>query len=126
MAEIDTELAAALRQAKKLTMYFAFVAKSASDGVLLVKKKKVPLKEINEAKKATGGKKVFTGRCIAGDGTLIFELPKEPPSTLAKQLKTTIKQDAGMMLAVETRVAADLEDDEEQGSETAAEEATSS
>jgi hypothetical protein len=112
--EKDTKLVTALRQAKQQPMLFAFVAKGASEGALIVSKKKIPIKEINEAKQETGGKKVIRGRCVGEDGKMVFEVAKEPPSTLAKQLKKVIQESAGMMLQVETRVAADLEDEEEE------------
>jgi hypothetical protein len=113
MPEVDDKLVSALRQAKKTPMYFAFIAVGASDGVLIVSKKKVAAKEIGAAKKESGGKKVFRGRCVGGEGSLVFETAKEPPGALAKQLRAVIKETAGMTLVVETRMAPDLEDEEE-------------
>ena len=114
----DTKLATALRQAKQTPMFFAFVAKGSTEGVLIVAKKKIPAKEINEAKAESGGKKVFRGRCTYEDGKMVFEMGTEPPGTLAKQLKAVINEAAGMMMQVETRVAADLQDEEGEENES--------
>lgn len=112
MADVDSKLVAALRQAKTMPMYFAFIAKGTTDGVLLVAKKKISVKEINEAKAASGGRLVFRGRCGGEEGKMVFDVPKEPPSTLAKQIKTVIHRDAGLTMNVEMRVATDLEEEE--------------
>src|SRR4051812_27283119 len=104
----DAKLATGLKQAKLAPMYFAFIAKGANDGKLLVAKKKIGAKEINDAKEEVGGKQVFKGRCFGEGPKMIFEVPKEPPGSLAKQLKTIIQQDAGMTMLVETRLGADL------------------
>ena len=87
-------------------MFFALVAKGASDGALLIAKRKPTDKEINEAKAACGGKQLFKGRCRGEEGKLVFELPTEPPAALANQLKTIIKRDAGLSMGVEVRMAA--------------------
>lgn len=117
--EKDDQLASALRQAKKMPMNFAFVMVGSSDGVLMVSKKKIPMKDINEAKAESGGKKVMRGRVQFIDGQMVFETSKEPPSTLAKQLKKVIQANAGMMLQIETRLAPDLdEDSDEEGVES--------
>src|SRR5438046_1728541 len=115
MAEIkDTKLATALKQVKQTPLNFAFVGKGTSDGTLLVSKKTIPVTDINKAKAETGGKKVFRGRCIDEGGKLVFELAEEPPSTLAKQLKTVIHDAAGLTLQVETRMVAGLQEVEQQ------------
>ena len=54
------------------------------------------------------GGTVFRGRCLGEEGKLVFETAKEPPLTLGKQLKTIIKESAGLIRNVETRVAADF------------------
>lgn len=113
--ERDAKLATALRQAKQQPMFFAFVPKGTIDGALLVAKKKISTKEVNEAKAEIGGKKVLRGRCVGEDGKLVFELAKEPPGTLAKQLKKVIHESAGMMMGVECRVVADLEEEQDEG-----------
>ena len=50
----DLDLATALKMAKGKKMYFAFLLKG-SEGTLIVSKKKVPPKQIAEAKKELGG-----------------------------------------------------------------------
>ncbi len=119
MKDVDSKLLTSLRLAKKQPMYFAFVAKGATDGVLIVAKKKIPVKVINEAKAESGGRKVFRGRCQGEDGLMIFEMAKEPPNTLAKVLKKVIKVSAGVMMQVEARVDPDLaeEEAEDEGAE---------
>jgi hypothetical protein len=114
MAEIDGKLAAALKQARKTPMNFAFVAK-ASGGKLVLSKKRLTAAEVSETKKAAGGGTVFRGRCVGEEGKLVFELAKEPPATLSKQLKTVVTKDGGLTLKVEARKAPDLveESDEE-------------
>lgn len=111
MADVDTQLVTALRQCTSTRMYFAFIPVGTS-GKLLVSKKKPSTKEIADAKKASGGKTAFEGRCINEGGTLFCELAKEAPDTLAKQIKAAIQQYAGMRLPVETRVAGNVEGDE--------------
>ena len=56
----------------------------------MVNRTKVPAKEVNEAKAKLGGGLIWRGRCFGEDGALVFEVPKEPPSTLAPQLKKII------------------------------------
>lgn len=114
----DKELATALRQAKSKPMFFAFIAKG-TEGKLLVEKKKVSAKDISDAKKELGGGMIFRGRAKGEEGTIVFELAKEAPGTLAALTKKIIKRDAGLTLDVEYRVAADLE---EEGEETQTEE----
>ena len=46
MPDVDSELVTALRQAKANPMFFAFVAKGASDGALIVSKKKIAAKKV--------------------------------------------------------------------------------
>ncbi len=111
--EKDTKLKTALRLAKQQPMRFAFVLAGQGEGILIVSKKKIPIKEVNEAKSESGGKKVFRGLCQVIDGKLVFDVAKEPPSTLAKTLKAVIHEKVGIILKVETRLAPDLEEEEE-------------
>jgi hypothetical protein len=112
MPDIDAKLADALKQARSKPMYFAFVAKGAADGVLIISKNKVPGKEIAEAKAKVGGGAVLSGRCLGEDGQTVFETDKDPPATLAGQLRKIALRDAGLALNVVTRVAGDLEEGE--------------
>ncbi len=106
--EIDKDLLNALKAAKGGTpMQFAFVSKG-TEGKLLVGKKVAP-KAIADAKKEVGGTAVVRGRLVVEDGVLVFEVAKEPPGTLAAQLKRRLKEDAGLTMPVETRVKADAE-----------------
>ncbi|MCI0682341.1 MAG: hypothetical protein L0Y71_09570 [Gemmataceae bacterium] len=111
MADIDDQLAAALKQARMTPMNFAFVAKGQSAGKLVVSKRPVTAREAADAKKELGGGTIFTGRCRGSNGDLVFETAKEPPLNLARQLKTIIKDRAGLTLNVETRITLDLVED---------------
>jgi hypothetical protein len=113
MAEIDTQLAAALKQAKGKPMSFAFVAKGPADGKLLVSKGKVAAKQVTEAKAKLGGGTLWRGRCVGDEGSLVFEVPKPPPPTLAAQLKKVISRDAGLTLKVDVRIGQGLEEDDD-------------
>lgn len=119
MPDVDTKLQAALKQAKTKPMFFAFLGKGASDGLLLVGKVKIPPKDIAEAKKKVGGGTLITGRCVGEEGSLVFETGKPPPPTLAAQLKKIAARDAGLTLQVTTRQAADLDELEAETEEVA-------
>jgi len=113
MSGIDTNLASKLKQAMSKPMSFAFVAKG-SEGKLIVDRKKVSAKEIADARKEIGGGTIFKGRCVGEDGKLVFEVTKEPPGSLAAQLKKVIKTNAGLVLNVDFRVNASAESEEEE------------
>ncbi len=105
---IDKDLQAAIKQAKAgRPMRFAYVAKG-MEGKLLLGKTITP-KETAEAKKEVGGGQVYLGKCVGEDGTLFFEVVKEPPASLAAQIKRRLKEDAGLTLPVEFRTKADAE-----------------
>jgi hypothetical protein len=105
---MDQELQTALKQARGgKPLRFAFVA-NPTKGKLLVARQ-LPPKRVAEARKEAGGGAVFQGRCVGEDGTLFFEVAKEPPATLAGQLKRRIKEEAGLSWPVEIRVKADAE-----------------
>ena len=110
MAKVDVELAASIKQAKLKPMFFAFVA-NGPKGKLLLAKTKVPAREEEEAKSELGGGKTIRGRCKGEDGTLVFEIAKDPAGNLADQLKKTITRDTGMILTVNVRKAGDLEEE---------------
>jgi hypothetical protein len=109
MPEVDAKLATALKAAKTSPMFFALVAKGSADGALLVSKGAVPPKQITEAKAKCGGGTAFQGRCFGEDGKMVFELGKEPPATLAKQIRLLAMRDAGVSLVVITRCNDELE-----------------
>ncbi len=102
---VDAQLATALKTAKTRPQSFAFVAKGAADGALLVSQAKVKPQDITDAKAKAGGGTVWNGRCFDENGTLIFEVAKEPPGTLAGAIRKVIARDAGLTLHVEVRVA---------------------
>ena len=106
MPDVDAKLATSLRQAKSRPMFFAFVAKGASDGALIVSGKAIPANEIKEAKTKCGGTTVFRGRCFGEEGKTVFETADPPPASLAAQLHKIITRDAGLSLQVETRFGA--------------------
>ena len=113
MADVDTNLAASLRQAKTKPMFFIFVAKG-TEGKLLVDKKKISPKAASDARKECGGGTIFKGRCQGEEGKLVFEVGKEIPATLSALTKKIIKKDAGLTFEVEYRFAADLAAEENQ------------
>lgn len=91
---LDTNLASGLKGARKATQekphFFAMVVKSPSAGQLIVSRKKIPPKQIAEAKKDVGGATVVKGVCYAGEnGHTQFETAKGPVpawETLARRL----------------------------------------
>src|SRR5262245_24656445 len=113
MPEVDTKLAANLKKAKSSEMKFAFVFKGTTS-VLLVEKK-VPPKEISEAKKEVGGGTVVQGTVVGEDGKLVFKFAKNPPGTVEAALKKAMKEQAGLTLPFEVAVDSTLE---EEGEET--------
>src|SRR5262245_38900130 len=118
-ATIDKNLVTALKAARggKL-MRFAFLPKG-GEGKLLVDKK-VPPQQIAETKKATGASSVLKGRCVGEDGTLVFEVAKEPPGTLLGQLRKRLKDDAGLTWPIAIRVNPNAEDEPAEGEGVAA------
>ncbi|HKD35496.1 MAG TPA: hypothetical protein VKB78_01810 [Pirellulales bacterium] len=106
----DKLLNKALRKAKTGEMFFAVIAKSATDGKLLMGRDKVPATELAEAKKSLGGGQEYRGLCAGEDGTHVFYFRKDPPGTMAQLLKNLAKDDAGLTIKVECRTKADLGD----------------
>jgi len=128
MPTLDTELVTALKAAKTRPMFFALIPKGAG-GKLLVDKKKIPAAEIAQAKKQCGGSTIYQGKCHGEEdgATLVFEVAKEPPDTLAAATKKIIKEDAGLIFkVVEFRVNVEAENEsaeaesQETGAPTAA------
>src|SRR5262245_9469622 len=107
-ATIDKDLVNALKAARGgKAMQFAFLPKGA-EGTLLAGRK-IARKQIAHTKKKTGASAVFKGRVVGEDGTLVFEVAKEPPATLVAQLKKRLKTDAGITCPIEVRVKGDAE-----------------
>ncbi len=120
----DEELAAGLRAVKSRQMFFAVVAKSATDGHLIVKKTKISPAELAIAKKQAGGGQVYRGVCNYEDGKYVFETTKEPAGTLEQTIKALAKRDAGMTISLLARRGAD--DGEGEGNEGESEQPLSS
>lgn len=80
---LDASLASGLKGARKATQekphFFAMVVKGPTAGLLIVSRKKIPPKQIADAKKDVGGTTVVKGVCYAGeDGHTQFETSKPP------------------------------------------------
>src|SRR5437660_319468 len=115
----DAELTAALKLAKSKKMFFAFVPKG-TDGKLIVSKTKIPPKLIAEAKKEIGGGAAVTGKCFGDSGTLVFQVAKAAPATLAATIKKVAKRDTGMIIDPDVQLAGDADVEEEEATTTAA------
>jgi len=107
----DPDLLVALKQAKLKRMFFAFVPKG-SDGKLIVSKKKIPPKEIAEAKKEISGGMPVTGKCFGEDGTMVFLVAKPAPPALSAVVKKVAKRETGLTIDPEFRVASDADAEE--------------
>src|SRR5262245_56041546 len=105
--------------AKSKKMFFAFIPKGA-DGKLIVSKKRIPPKEIAEAKKEIGGGTPIIGKCFGPLAGMVFQVVKQAPATLAPAIKKVAKRETGLMVVPEVQLAADAEAEEEEGAETAA------
>jgi hypothetical protein len=93
----DAALAAALKLAKSKKMFFAFVPKGA-DGKLIVSKTKVPTKDIAGAKKESGGGTAITGTCSGALASMVFQVARAAPGSLALAIKRAAKRDAGLTI----------------------------
>jgi hypothetical protein len=107
----DADLLAALKQAKMKKMFFAFVPKG-TDGKLLISKKKIPPKVIQEAKKEIGGGMPVTGKCFGEEGTMVFLVAKPAPPALTAAVKKVARRDSGLTIDPEFRVAHDADAEE--------------
>ena len=119
----DKDLAAALKQAKTKKMFFAIVPKG-TDGKLIIAKKKIPAKDIAEAKKEIGGSAPVTGKCFQDNGTMVFLVAKPAAPMLAAVVKKIAKRDGGLSIDPEFRVAGDADADEPEDTGAAAPAAT--
>src|SRR5262249_31796060 len=111
----------ALKQAKGKKMFFAFIPKGGSDGQLIVSKIKIPPKQIADAKKQIGGGNAVTGKCFGNGSTMIFQVAKAAPPTMAPALKKVVKRDTGLTVVPDVQLAgdADAEDSEDLGTNVA-------
>jgi hypothetical protein len=118
MADIDAELVTALKQAKGKKMFFAFIPKGA-EGKLIVSKKKIPPKEIAEAKKEIGGGNPITGKCFGPLADMVFTVAKEPSPTVGAALKKVAKRETGLVVVPSFQLASDADaEEEESGAES--------
>jgi peptidoglycan hydrolase-like protein with peptidoglycan-binding domain len=118
MPDLDTDLIAAIKQAKSKPMFFAFIPKGA-DGKLMISKKKIAPKAIAEAKKEIGGGNPITGKCTGPAGDMEFTVAKDPPATFLPAIKKVAKRDTGLTLIGRIAVASDADTEEQEGEETA-------
>ena len=107
----DADLILALKMAKTKKMFFAFIPKG-PEGKLIVSKKKIPPKEIADAKKEIGGGSPITGKCMGAFDSMVFEVAKAPPATLAAAIKKVAKRDTGLTIIADFQVAGDADADE--------------
>lgn len=112
MADIDSDLLLALKQAKSKKMFFAFIPKG-SEGKLIVSKKKIPQKVVAEAKKEVGGGTAVTGKCMGPFDGMVFEVVKAVPPAMTASMKKVIKRDTGLTVLPDIQLAGDADDDEE-------------
>lgn len=94
--DVDSELAVNVKAAKTKRMYFAFVAKGGSDGALVLSKSKVTPVLITDAKKKSGGTKVYQGACFGDGDKLVFEMAQDAPPTMEDTLKKVIHRETGI------------------------------
>jgi peptidoglycan hydrolase-like protein with peptidoglycan-binding domain len=119
MADVDADLAVALKMAKSKKMFFAFVPKG-SDGKLIVSKAKIPAKVIAEAKKEIGGGNAITGKCLGPIANMVFFVAKQAPPTMEAALKKVAKRDSGLSVIPEVQLAGDADAEEADDSAAAA------
>jgi hypothetical protein len=112
-AALDTDLASNVKKALKRgpaqPMFFAFFMKGGAGGKLIVNKAKVQPKQIEAAKKETGGSAVLKGVCFGEGGTLVFEMARPVAANVVAATKNLLKANAGLTLPVEYRVGRDDE-----------------
>jgi hypothetical protein len=113
MTMSDVALQKALKQAKTKKMHFAFVPKG-NDGKLIVAVKKIPAKDVADAKKKLGGSAPLIGKCFGEGELLVFQVAKEAGPTMADVVKKVAKRETGLTIAPEFRVAEDAEGEEPQ------------
>jgi peptidoglycan hydrolase-like protein with peptidoglycan-binding domain len=118
------DLTLALKLAKqskdKKKQFFAFLPKG-SEGTLLISKKKIPPKEVAEAKKESGAGTPITGKVFGGGGTtIVFLVAKAVSATIPAMLKKVIKKETGLTVDPEIRLANDADAEEPETGEDAA------
>ena len=117
----DEELKAALKLAKSKKVFFAFFPKG-TEGKLIVSKLKIPPKVVAATKKEVGGGPPVTGKCFAEGNTMVFQVIKAPPGTMAATIKRIVKKETGLAIVPDFRLAsaADVEEEDTGAAEGAA------
>jgi hypothetical protein len=93
----DAELTVALKLARSKKMFFAFVPKG-SDGKLIVSKAKISPRLIADAKREIGGGTPVAGMCFGDGRTMVFQVAKAVPPTLAAVIKKIAKRETGLTI----------------------------
>ena len=106
-SDVDKDLVAGLKLAKTKRMFFALIPKGGADGLLIVSKRKIPPKQVAEAKAKIKSSAAVLGTCYGAEGKLIFETPKVPVPTWAAIVKKVAKRDAELTIAAEFRLGQD-------------------
>lgn len=100
--KLDKSLVEGLKLARKRDAakpcFFTLIVKSASEGVLLVDKKKIPVKKVAELKKESGGTVIVKGLCFAEAENLVFETAKPPAPNWTPLTKRLAKESAGLAI----------------------------
>ena len=100
MPDLDPQLALALKAAKKKPHNFVYILGS-QDKILVVNKAKVSTGDLKEARERAGGGNVIKGVCRSdGADGLVFDTTSKTGGTLEKQLKASIKMQAGLVMQV--------------------------
>lgn len=111
----DPVLKAALMMCKVKKMFFALIPKGPADGTLIVKKVKVPVKEIVAAQAELGVKnKPITGRCIGPITEMVFLTAKPAPGSMKAALKVIGKRDIGTPIIADLQLDVKADEDEEE------------
>jgi hypothetical protein len=93
------ELKPSLLLAKKTPYNFVLVARGANT-TLLLSRKTIPAKQVQEAKTRTEGGKVYHGVLRVRDGDYVFQMEGKAPASLGNVVRSCIKRDAGLAVSV--------------------------
>ena len=93
------ELKSLLLLAKKTPHNFVLVANGANTTVLL-SRKAIPPKQVQEAKSSAEGGKVYYGVVEGREGDFVFKIEGKAPSGLENIVRNCIKREAGIAVSV--------------------------
>lgn len=102
--ELKTALKLALRATPGKPHFFALLVKGAKDGALIVDKRRISTKLIDEAKKEHGATSVVRGLCHGEDGAIVFETVKRQSPAVAVAAKRLASVHAGVKIKPVFRV----------------------